>query len=140
MFTHIVAHHTVTPVGSGRLVAAEKKYHLIIDKIDGKYQFIQSVPDHQIPQATGCFNSRGYAIAVTGNFEVSMPSDALVFQFVQAALIKSRALAGAQLLTNHRDVGHSLAACRYGTACPGRYFIAQFPFIRAELQRRGGLQ
>lgn len=140
MFDYIVIHHTVSPLGSGRQIAAEKKYHLIIDKVDGKYQFIQSVLDNSTPAATGCFNSRAYAIAVVGNYDVSPVPDDLLNFLCQAILIKSRILARKQILTYHAYVGRNLAACSYGTACPGRHLIARLPELKQMLVARGGLQ
>lgn len=136
---YIVIHHSVTAATRRQAVglAHDKKYHLLLVDLGSRVEIFQSVPDSEPSRyGTGCFNSRAYGVCLVGDFHQNVPSELLIHELIQAIVIKEKRLPGPQNVTFHQYVGQVLAACRYGTACPGQHVIARLPYIREQVAKR----
>lgn len=79
--------------------------------------------------------SRGYC--VVGNFDIEVPSEALIRAIVQDLTILCRATRTApENIIGHCDVARMLKRPAVATACPGKHLYARLPDIRREVAKR----
>lgn len=124
MHTRIVLHHTVTHPGTGAAVAAQKKYHVIVDRdSQGRYRAkFDSVPLHRRTTfAVGHLNTGSLSVAFVGDFTKQPPPSVEDIVSVLVPLARRYRIHWTNIFT-HRQAGLNLVAPgkRYSTACGGK--------------------
>ncbi len=141
---YLVLHHTAanknTTTVADLIAERERRnegYNKIIEERDGVVTVTQDVPDGYISNGTYGLNQISQAIAVNDNFEINVPSDAVVEKVIQVLATMAKRL-GWRKGMSHMIIGHQqagkISAEKYGTACPGKHMIAKIPYIRGRVE------
>lgn len=124
MHSRIILHHTVTAPGTGRSIAAQKKYHIIVDRdAQGRYRAkFDSVPLHRRTTfAVGHLNTGSLSVAFVGDFTRDQAPAVDDIVSVLVPLARQYRIHWTNIFT-HRQAGLNLVAPgkRYSTACAGK--------------------
>lgn len=109
-------------------------YNGVIDADKGPATFTEQLPEEAISNGVYGYNYESWNLSVDGNFEINKPTPQEIEMIIQVCAAKAKKWGWTKKdvwrITYHQEVGLKYARTKYGTACPGKYLIAQVPYIR----------